>query len=109
MGNAQARLGCQRLSLLVEHHECDETARPVGVNEIADFRVSQQIVADLLDGFELRRPPVTGDEDIRMLAVERVVMTDVPEVAYPSVDPEQIECRRRNEVDRSLIGAEILA
>ena len=109
MRHPQPDLGGQLLGLGVEHHERRQPARPVRADQAADLRVAEQVVADVLDRLELGRTPVGRHEDIRMPAVERVVVADVAEAAHPPVDAEQVERCRRDEVDRALVGAEELA
>ena len=109
MRDPQPDVGGQRLGLLVEHDEGDEPAWPARAHQAADFRMPQQVVADLFDRLELRRTPIGRDEDVRVAALEGVVVAYVPEVAYPAVDAEQVERGRRDEVDRPLVGAEVLA
>ena len=47
-------------------------------------------------------------DDARMAARERVEERDVEQVAHPAVDPQEVERRRRDEVDRRLVRPEEL-
>ena len=102
----EAELAGELLGLLVEHQERGLAPRATPADEVRDLLVSQQVVADLLDRAELARPLLAGHEDVRMGSVERVVVVQELEVAHPPVDPEQVERRRRDEVDGLLVRPE---
>ena len=68
--------------------------------------VLEQVVADVLHRLELDVRALLRHEHARVVALERVEVVDVEEVPQPAVDAEQVERRRRDEVDRRLVGAE---
>ncbi len=110
----------QPLGLLVEHQERRQATGPaVGpvrvppgwrrssrVDEVADLLVADEVVHDLLDRLEGARLPLLRDDDVRMAAIEAVVVVDVPEVPDPAVDAQQVERGRTDEVDRRLVRPE---
>ena len=106
MGDAQAELGRQALGLLVEHDEDRQATLALRAHEVADFLVPQQVVVDLLDRRELAPRPLLRHEDARVAALEAVVVADVEEVAHPAIDAQQVEGRRRDEVDGRAVGAQ---
>ena len=79
---------------------------PPALDPIEHLLVLEQVVADVLHRLELAIRPLLGDEHARVVALERVEVVDVEEVAQPAVDAEQVERGRRDEVDRRLVGAE---
>ena len=66
---------------------------------------AKEVFVDVLDRLELAVRPLLGRRPAggRRRTVEVV---DVPEVAHPAIDAEQIERRRRDEVDRRPVGPE---
>ena len=72
----------------------------------SDLLVPEEVVADVLHRLELAVRALPRHEDARVVALERVEVVDVEEVAQPAIDAEQVERRRRDEVDRRLVGAE---
>ena len=68
--------------------------------------MAEQVVADLLDRLEGARRALAGHDHVRVVAVERVVVVEVPEVPHPAVHAEQVERRGRDEVDGRRVRAE---
>ena len=94
------------LGLFVEEHHRDHR-RPAALAQVfADLGVAQQVVVDLLTRGELDVRAVLRGEHPGVLAIPGVVVGDVLEVADPSVDAEQVERRRADEVDRLGVGPE---
>ena len=68
--------------------------------------MAEQVVADVLHRLELARTGLGRREAARMVAVEAVEVGDVLEIADPLVDAQKVVGRRRDEIDRGLVGAE---
>src|SRR5262249_31221039 len=109
--HSQPNVASKPLALFVEKDEhalAPVTGRSGGsmrVDELAHPVVCEQVVAHVLDRAELIVWVAAPNEYARMPAVKRVEVVDVAEAPNPAVDPEQIERRRRDEVDRRLVGA----
>ena len=108
VGDPQPGPGRQFLGLVVEHDEHRPAAGAVRCSEAEDLGVPEQVVADVLDGFELRGPPVLRHEHVRVAALERVEVRHIVEVPHPAVHAEQVERGGGDEVDGRLVGAEEL-
>ena len=107
--DVEPELGRELLGLLVEHQERRLTRAAVRGDEVADLLVAQQVVHDLLDRSERAGCLLLRDEDVRVRAVERVVVVHEPEVPHPPVDPQQVECGRAHEVDGRRVRPEEVA
>ena len=105
----EAQLFGQLLGLAVEHEKDRLAAGAPVADEVAHLLVAEQVVADLLDRLEASRRPHPRHEHVRMRAVEAVVVVQVAEARHPAVDAEQVERRRRDEVDGRSTGSEVPA
>jgi hypothetical protein len=108
VGDLQPGPGRQGLGLLVEHDEHRPAAGAVRGGKGDDLGVLEQVVADVLDGLELRRRPVLRHEHVGVAALERIEVGHVVKVPHPAVDAEQVERGGGDEVDGSLVGPEEL-
>ena len=105
-----AQLLADLLGLLVEEHHRDHRRPARGPHPRRDvglhLGIAQQVVVDLLAALELDERLVLRGEHPRMGAVPGVVVDEVPEVADPTVDAEQVERGRSHEEDRAGVGPE---
>ena len=107
--DVDAALGGEPLGGVVDHHEHGLAARALLGGELGELGVPEQEVVHLLHRPEVVDAPLPGQEDVRVGAVEGVVVVDVVEVGDPPVDPEEVERGGRHEVDRRGVAAEVRA
>lgn len=96
----EPRLARKRLGLFVQHHKTGlATGTPV-LDELECLGITQQVVAHIPHAVEIPAVAPPGHEHARMFALERVVVGQVEEVSDPAIDAQQVERRRRDEVQR---------
>src|SRR6185369_1193797 len=64
----------------------------------------QEIIVDVLDRFEFHMRLFRRHHHLGMASVETIDVVHEFEIAHPLLDAEQIEIRRRDEIDRSLVA-----
>ncbi len=74
---------------------------------VDDFLVLQHVIADIFHRFELGVAFFTGNEHPRVATVEGIEIIDMKKPVDEFLEPQQVECGRRNEEYRCLVAPEI--